>query len=150
MKPRRRNGLIEHLRAFLVNWRIIPAPNRLGDDPLGRKGEHAAAKLLRSSGYRVLAQNAVTPIGEADIVALREDGETVAIVEVKSRVRGENRERGRDPEESVTRRKRRKLADVARHLARENGWKRVSIEVVAVEYARAEDASPAAIRHHRP
>jgi Holliday junction resolvase-like predicted endonuclease len=98
----------------------------------------------------VLAQNAVTPIGEADIVALREDGETVAIVEVKSRVRGENRERGRDPEESVTRRKRRKLADVARHLARENGWKRVSIEVVAVEYARAEDASPAAIRHHRP
>ena len=35
-------------------------------------------------------------------------------------------------------------------LARENGWKRVSIEVVAVEYARAEDASPAAIRHHRP
>ena len=47
---------------------------------LGRRGERAAARLLRSQGYRVLARNARVPMGEADLVCLAPDGKTVVVV----------------------------------------------------------------------
>lgn len=50
---------------------------------LGRKGEDAAAELLRKAGYAVLGRNIRLPGGEIDIVCL--DGDVVVFVEVKSR-----------------------------------------------------------------
>src|SRR5262245_60728619 len=48
----------------------------------GRRSERAAAKFLRSLGYRVLAANVSDPAGELDLLAL--DGETLVVVEVRS------------------------------------------------------------------
>jgi putative endonuclease len=136
---------LDRIWDILAAWRIVPRRNRLGRNPVGRRGERLAAEHLRGKGYEILAMNAITPVGEADIVARRED-DAVAIVEVKSRVMNEAGRRG---EESVTARKRRKLGEVARHLARANGWRRVCVEVVAVEFAEVDSREAREIRHHR-
>lgn len=49
----------------------------------GRHAEALCALLLQLKGYRVLARNLRTPMGEIDIVARR--GDALAIVEVKAR-----------------------------------------------------------------
>lgn len=51
----------------------------------GRRGEHLAAWWLRLKGYRILARDLRTPVGEIDIVARR--GRVLALVEVKLRPR---------------------------------------------------------------
>ncbi|VTT99175.1 tigr00252 family protein : UPF0102 protein Sinac_3316 OS=Singulisphaera acidiphila (strain ATCC BAA-1392 / DSM 18658 / VKM B-2454 / MOB10) GN=Sinac_3316 PE=3 SV=1: UPF0102 [Gemmataceae bacterium] len=48
----------------------------------GRRSERAAARFLRSLGYRVLAANVSDAAGELDLLAL--DGETLVVVEVRS------------------------------------------------------------------
>jgi putative endonuclease len=48
----------------------------------GRRSERAAAKFLRTLGYRVLAANVSDPTGELDLLAL--DRETLVVVEVRS------------------------------------------------------------------
>ncbi len=50
---------------------------------LGRWGERAAAAYLEARGYRVLATNVRTPVGELDLVARQ--GNTRVFVEVKTR-----------------------------------------------------------------
>lgn len=49
----------------------------------GREGEKFALKYLKRKGYRILASNYSTPVGELDIVAM--DGDTLVFVEVKTR-----------------------------------------------------------------
>ncbi len=49
----------------------------------GRQAEQAAADYLRSRGWRVVAENYVTPVGEIDLIA--QDGGTLVMVEVKAR-----------------------------------------------------------------
>lgn len=49
----------------------------------GRRAETLAALWLRCKGYRVLARDFRSPVGEIDLVARR--GATLAIVEVKAR-----------------------------------------------------------------
>jgi putative endonuclease len=49
----------------------------------GRAGEDAAAMLLETHGYRIVARNVRLPGGEIDIIA--RDGDTVVFVEVKAR-----------------------------------------------------------------
>ena len=51
----------------------------------GRKGESAAALVLFIRGYRILERRVRTPVGEIDIIALKD--KTVVFVEVKSRTR---------------------------------------------------------------
>ncbi|MEA2734836.1 MAG: putative endonuclease [Humisphaera sp.] len=57
------------------------------DNLLGRKGESHAATYLKSKGYRILARNLSTPVGEIDIVA--RDKDFLVFVEVKTRVADE-------------------------------------------------------------
>ena len=49
----------------------------------GRRGEWLAALLLMAKGYRIIARNYRTPLGEIDLIARR--GTLVAFVEVKAR-----------------------------------------------------------------
>ncbi len=49
----------------------------------GRWGEELAVWTLRLKGYRILARNLRTRVGEIDIVALK--GRTLCFIEVKSR-----------------------------------------------------------------
>jgi putative endonuclease len=54
-------------------------PRRL----VGQKGEAAAETYLRRQGYRIIARNLRSSLGELDLVA--EDGPVLVFVEVKAR-----------------------------------------------------------------
>jgi len=82
-------------------------------DEFGRWGEKLAASFLKRQGYRILARNYVSPVGEMDIVA--REGEELVFVEVKTRTS----EGFGGPLRAVGRAKRRKIVQVARsYLAR--------------------------------
>ncbi len=57
----------------------IPDPRRR----LGQEGESAAEQYLRHRGYRIVARNLRSSVGELDLVA--EDGQVLVFVEVKAR-----------------------------------------------------------------
>lgn len=50
---------------------------------IGAAGEKIAADFLIEKGYRILARNVKTPLGEIDLVA--DDHETLVFIEVKTR-----------------------------------------------------------------
>jgi putative endonuclease len=56
---------------------------RRDDRTLAQRGEDLAAKYLRKQGYRILERNTRYGRNEVDIIA--QEGDTVAIVEVKTR-----------------------------------------------------------------
>ncbi|HLG75951.1 MAG TPA: YraN family protein [Ktedonobacteraceae bacterium] len=100
---------------------------------LGRTGERLAGEHLIRCGYRVLERNFRCRYGEIDLVA--EDEQDLIFVEVKTR-RGDAYGR---PEEAVTRRKQRKIIQVATfyldlHQCAERSWR---IDVVAVQLSAA-------------
>ncbi len=104
-----------------------------GTSELGKRGEMIAAARLQRSGYRVVAKNVRTRIGEIDLICEAPDKQTVVVVEVKTRRRGEG---DRPPAEaSITRRKGAKLAALTRWMRRSNGWENrpVRIDVISVE-----------------
>ena len=75
--------------------------------PLGSEGEDLAVRFLQKKGYRIVARNYKTPVGEIDIIA--RDGDTIVFIEVKTRT---------DisfgyPFEAVNKRKRQKLKNLA-------------------------------------
>lgn len=74
---------------------------------LGRKGEQAAARFLKSRGYDILETNWTCFAGEADIIA--RDGDTLCFVEVKTR---SNSEKG-FPAEAVDAKKRARYEKIA-------------------------------------
>ena len=77
---------------------------------LGESGERVAAMFLEQRGYRMLARNFRTRVGEMDLIA--EDADGLAFVEVRAR-------RGNalgSPEESLTSRKRARLLTVAQEF----------------------------------
>lgn len=117
-----------------VRWvRSFGSTRAAGRDGVWLTGEDAAATFLKNSGYRVLARNAQTPRGEADIVAETPDGAELVIVEVKSRTRGMNqRSDTMPPEAAVTREKLGRLRGIAFHLARANG-RPARVDVIGVE-----------------
>ena len=53
----------------------------------GTAGEDAAEGFLQMSGYRIVARNVRTKVGELDFVAL--DGETLCFIEIKARASAE-------------------------------------------------------------
>lgn len=70
----------------------------------GRMGEARCAWRLRLAGYRIIARDVRTPVGEIDLVARR--GRTLAIVEVKARS-------GAGAAEALTPRQRRRIVRAA-------------------------------------
>jgi putative endonuclease len=74
---------------------------------LGDAGERLAARQLKKLGYRILARQARSKLGEIDLIAL--DGDTIVFVEVKSR----RDHREGSPAEAVDRHKQIKLTQLA-------------------------------------
>lgn len=69
-----------------MNWRSTFRSwlaQRFSTEPLGRRGEQAAARYLKRKGFRILAHGLDSRLGELDIVAV--DGRTIVFVEVKTR-----------------------------------------------------------------
>jgi len=52
-------------------------------NPLGEQGERTAERYLRSRGYRVVARNHRSRLGEVDLIC--RDGAVLVFVEVKTR-----------------------------------------------------------------
>ena len=76
---------------------------------LGRRGEALAAAQLATRGYAIVAQNWFCAVGEADLIAAR-DGEWY-FIEVRTRRGGA----AGAPEESISSRKRARMAQVAEY-----------------------------------
>jgi putative endonuclease len=74
---------------------------------LGDEGERLAARHLKKLGYRILAKQTRSKLGEIDMIAL--DGDTIVFVEVKSR----RDHREGSPAEAVDRHKQLKLTHLA-------------------------------------
>jgi putative endonuclease len=95
--------------------------------PLGSEGEDLAVRFLQKKGYRIVARNYKTPVGEIDIIA--RDGDTIVFIEVKTRT---------DisfgyPFEAVNNRKRQKLKNLALlYLKRQGKESPVRFDVLSI------------------
>ena len=107
---------------------------------LGAAGERVAARYLRRRGYRILHRGYRCPLGELDLVAVRDA--TLVFIEVKTR---RSRAFG-PPEAAVTPAKQAKLRRLGEYfLTRHAGdWKAVRFDVLAVELR---PWRPARVRH---
>jgi putative endonuclease len=96
----------------------------------GRRGEDMAHRYLQSRGYLVVARNYRMSSGEAEADLIAWEGETLVIVEVKTRG---NDEFG-PPERAVGEAKLAHLRRAGRAYARktETPWERVRIDLVTV------------------
>ena len=79
---------------------------------LGARGEALAAKELKRRGYQILERRWRCRFGEIDIVA--KDGDTVVVVEVKTRTRNDHF----SPVDAVDAKKQRKLIQLAHAYVR--------------------------------
>lgn len=115
---------------------------------LGRAGEAVAARALRRAGFRIIGRNLHVPMGEADILAIDPDRQTVVLVEVKTREIAAGADAAfLPPEAAITADKRQKLRAILAHLRRANNWhaRPVRIDVIAIDWTAA--AKPV-VRHH--
>jgi putative endonuclease len=99
----------------------------------GKAAEGVAAAWLRGQGYEILAHNHMTRLGEVDLVA--KDGETLCFVEVRSRATSTFG----SPAQTVTRRKRQRIAKAATDWAVRHGGldQDMRFDVVSVEWKGA-------------
>jgi len=109
---------------------------------LGASGEQLAADWLMRHGYRLLARNWRSPMGELDIIS--ELGAELVFVEVKAR----HGVRMGAPEEAVTRAKQRRLIRVAQSylMAHHQEQRPFRIDVIAIDIASS--GEPLDIRHY--
>ena len=102
---------------------------------LGKEGEGLALAFLLKRGYRIIARNFRTRLGEIDIIA--QDGSTVCFIEVKAR-RQTSYGAG---QEAVNRYKQRHMAKVALYFLQSKHLleRPARFDVVSIEFA---DAKP--------
>ena len=98
---------------------------------LGKLGEDEALDFLVKNGYKIIARNYRTRLGEVDIIA--SDRDTFCFVEVKARrscIRG-------TPAEAVSRKKENQISKAALHFIKDKGlWgKKARFDVVSVIYS---------------
>lgn len=118
-----------------------------GESPrrrLGRRAEQAAARHLKRRGYRILARNLRSRLGEIDLLAESTEDRTIVVVEVKAAA-------GEDPppEVHVDARKQRKLTALADQLVRRHRLddRRIRFDVIAVVWP-ADCKKPTRLTHH--
>ncbi len=82
---------------------------------LGNQGERTTARFLRRQGFKIIARQYRTNLGEIDLIC--RDGDTLVFVEVKTR-RSDSAGR---PDEAVTLAKQKKLTQIALRYLKEQG-----------------------------
>jgi len=99
---------------------------------LGKKGEDAAAVLLKENGYKILVRNYKTRLGEIDIIAIEQD--TLCFIEVKTRA---SLSFG-SPLEAVSIPKQRQISKAALMFLKEKNLlnKKARFDVVSVVYSK--------------
>ena len=81
---------------------------------IGKTGEAMAVRFLKKKGYKILAQNYRTRLGEIDVIA--KDRNTIAFIEVKTR---RTMEYG-SPKMAITPEKQRKISMAALLYLKQN------------------------------
>ena len=96
----------------------------------GKNGEELAALLLRENGYKIIARNYKTKLGEIDIIA--KDKDTLCFVEVKLR----NSDKFGLAQEAVLKSKQMHIAKTALNYLKENNLldAKARFDVVAITY----------------
>jgi len=102
---------------------------------LGDAGEDLAAAALKKQGYKILARNWVTPLGEIDLIARQ--GKTYVFIEVKTR-RGE---RFGAPQEAVHPAKQQKLRRLADYYLKQKRLEEVAMRFDVVAIVIGEDGT---------
>jgi putative endonuclease len=99
---------------------------------LGNTGEDLAAAALKKQGYKILARNYLTPLGEIDLIA--KQAKTLVIIEVKTR----KSTRFGSPQEAVSAAKQAKLRRLADYYLKEKRLTDapVRFDVVAITFAQ--------------
>jgi putative endonuclease len=128
------------LKAMAWYERLLRRPPQ----SLGDRGEAAAARHLRRSGYRILGRNLRDRLGEIDLLAEHRASGTVCIVEVKAAVSEDP-----PPEVHVNRAKQRKLTILARSLVQRRGLadRPIRFDVIGVVWPEGA-REPARLTHH--
>lgn len=108
----------------------------------GRRGEDLAHRFLRKRGFIIVARNYRLAAGDAEADLIARDGETLVIVEVKSR---ETSDFG-SPDRAIGEEKRAALVRVARAYSKKADvpFERVRFDIVTVVLGE-----PPVIEHHR-
>lgn len=127
--------MVQRLLGWLQN-RLTLTPYRRG-----KLAEEQAASYLRRRGYRVIARNLKTPLGEIDLVAVK--GEVMAFVEVKARSTGEFG----SPLEAVTVKKQRRIRRAAEAYAAKKGWTEKTLRFDIIAVSLDERGRPKRIEH---
>ena len=112
------------------------------DQAAGRRGEDIAHRYLQRAGIIVVARNFRTASGSGEIDLIGWEGDTLVIIEVKSR---QTDEYGA-PDRAIGPEKQRSLIRAAREFARHAAvpWERVRFVVVNVVFR-----TPPAVTHFR-
>jgi putative endonuclease len=100
---------------------------------LGDAGEDLAAAALKKQGYKILARNCVTPLGEIDLIARQ--GKTYVFIEVKTR----RDERFGAPQEAVHPAKQQKLRRLADYYLKQKRLGEVAMRFDVVAIIMGED-----------
>ena len=114
------------------------------EQPLGVRGEKAAAKYLRGKGYRILARNLRLKFGEIDLIVEDVKRNWIVVVEVKSG--GSEKYR---PEVHLNYGKQLKLEALAKKVVLKYGLgdRKIRFDLVAVVWPAGEK-KPTRITHY--
>jgi putative endonuclease len=109
---------------------------------MGRRGEDIAHRFLQRAGITIVARNYRTASGSGEIDLIGWEGESLVVIEVKSR---QTDEYG-SPDRAVGTEKKFALVRTAREFARhaEVPWERVRFDIVTVVFG-----TPPAVTHFR-
>ena len=100
---------------------------------LGKSGEELAAELLKQNGYKIIARNYKTKLGEIDIVA--RDKDTICFIEVKLR----SSDRFGTPQEAVILKKQRQISRASLLYLKDNDLlkQKARFDVVSIIYSKS-------------
>ena len=110
----------------------------------GKIGEEIAKEFLKRKGYRILEQNAKSKFGEIDLVC-QKDKELI-IVEVRTKIG----DRFGTPEESLTKKKLRKIWLNAQSYVNRINWRGpVRIDVICIVLLALSKQLPERLEHYQ-
>jgi len=127
----------------------LPEPLRrllgIADPSPGAQGERLAEKHLHKQGYKTIARNLRSRLGEIDLFVLGPDGQTIVFVEVKTAK--PNRSSAIPPEHRVGKQKQHKIASLAAKLIAKHKLtgRPIRFDVIGVDL---HDDREADIRHY--
>lgn len=99
---------------------------------VGKLGEELACSFLKKKGYKIIARNYKTKIGEVDIVAY--DKDIICFIEVKTRYS----DKYGLPQEAVFKSKQKQISKIALIFLKENNLldRRARFDIVSILYSK--------------